>query len=83
MPSFAMAINSMIKSLLSILSTASWANHLHGQGVIQEFAIEAIKHQLAISNRAEGFGGLSGAQSALKWTVKPTIFTISDNLLDI
>ena len=29
------------------------------QGVIQEFAVEAVKHELGISNnRAEGFGGL-------------------------
>ena len=33
--------------------------YLAKQGVIQEFAVEAVKHELGISNnRADGFGGL-------------------------
>ena len=58
------------------------------QGVIQEFVLEAVKHELRISNnRAEGFGGLSMSkvlpymvskcpENALKWTAKPTIFVM-------
>ena len=34
------------------------------QGIIQEFAVEAIKHEFGISsNRAEGFGGLFMSKS--------------------
>ena len=33
---------------------------IYHQGVIQEFAVEAVKHELGISNnRGEAFGGLS------------------------
>ena len=33
--------------------------HLYKQGVIQEFAVETVKHELRISNnKAERFGGL-------------------------
>ena len=58
------------------------------QGVIQEFAFEAIKDELGISNnRPEGFGGLFVSKvlpymaskcpkNALKWTAKPTISAI-------
>ena len=39
-------------------------HHKRDQIVIQEFANEAVRHQLRISdNRAEGFGGLFRAQS--------------------
>ena len=55
---------------------------------MQEFAVEAVKHELGASNdEAEGLGGqcMSNAfpyitskcfENALKWTGKPTIFTI-------
>ena len=61
---------------------------IYHQGVIQEFAVEAVKHELGISNnRAEGFGGQymskvfpymtsKCSENAFKWTGKPTIFTI-------
>ena len=55
---------------------------------MQEFAVEAVKHELGISNnRTEGFGGLcmskvspymtsECSENALKQTAKPNIFVI-------
>ena len=59
--------------------------YIYIQGVIQEIAVEALKHELGISNSiAEGFSGLFVShilpymaskcpKNVLKWTTKPTI----------
>ena len=60
-------------------------DHERDQIVVQEFANEAVRHQLRISDyRAEGFGGLfiEYPKIPLKWKAKPTILTIR-SLLDI
>ena len=66
---------------------------ISGQGVIQEFAGEAVKHELGISNnRAEVFGSLCmpkvspiGRLNALKITKNKllNLYLLSDTLLDI
>ena len=66
---------------------------ISGQGVIQEFAVEAVKHELGISNnRAEVFGSLCMPKvspirrlNAVKITKNKllNLYLLSDTLLDI
>ena len=81
--------------VLLIATWNGWVSYKNGyagllvlhQGVIQEFSVAAVKHDLEISNRAEGFSSLcmskvfpcmasKYSENALKYTAKPNIFVI-------
>ena len=78
--------NTTYSKLLKFLS-------ISGQDVIQEFAVEVVKHELGISNnRAEVFGSLCMPKvspirrlNALKITKNKllNLYLLSDTLLDI
>ena len=82
--------------VLLIATWNGWVSYKNGyagllvlhQGVIQEFSVAAVKHDLEISNnRAEGFSSLcmskvfpcmasKCSENALKYTAKTNIFVI-------
>ena len=81
--------------VLLIATWNGWVSYKNGyagllvlhQGVIQEFSVAAVKHDLEIFNRAEGFSSLcmskvfpcmasKCSENALKYTAKTNIFVI-------